>query len=174
MQQYNSTARWLHWSLGICFILLLAVGFFMQQMANSDLKWQIYAMHKSFGLTVLALMTFRIYWRLSHKAPALPNTVSNMEKVLAHISHGFLYIAGILMPVSGWVMSVASKHVPVWFGFFEASLPIDPSKPLAKLASAWHYWTAWVFMGLIISHIFAAFYHGVDKNGIIWRMWKKS
>ncbi len=49
-------ARTLHWIMAVLIIGLGIVGLYMSDLPNSPQKIKIYALHKSFGLTVLALV----------------------------------------------------------------------------------------------------------------------
>ncbi|MDY0022967.1 cytochrome b, partial [Arenimonas caeni] len=66
----NTTERWggvsisIHWLTVLMVFALVVVGFVMQELPNSPTKIDVYAMHKSFGLTVLALTLLRLLWRL--------------------------------------------------------------------------------------------------------------
>ena len=57
----NSPERWgwfaqlLHWSIALLIIGLAAVGLVMGDLPNSPDKLKVFALHKSVGLTVLAL-----------------------------------------------------------------------------------------------------------------------
>lgn len=173
MAVYGRTTRWLHGVNALLIISLLIVGFWMTSLPRSELKWLIYGLHKSFGLTVLALMLFRLGWRLKEPWLALPQTMPSWQRILARLVHVALYVVGIVMPLSGWVMSVAARHDPKYFGLFVATLPIEPSRQLAGLAHDLHGWLAWLIIGLVLLHTSAALCHGLGSEGIIWRMWQK-
>ena len=173
MQSYDNISRKLHWLIGFIIIALIIVGFIMESMAKSPTRGIIYNLHKSFGVTILCLMIFRIIWKLNHTHPKLPNTIPRWQQIAAHITHGFLYLIGILMPLSGLLMSVSHGHPPNIFGLFILNFPNHWIKPYANFFSSSHSFLAWLFSLLIIMHIGAAFSHGINKNGIIWRMWKK-
>ena len=72
----NTAERWggvsiaLHWLTLLAIAGLVIVGFVMQELPNSPTKIQVYGLHKSFGLTVLALTVLRLLWRLVAGTPA--------------------------------------------------------------------------------------------------------
>jgi cytochrome b561 len=55
----NNSTRWghisigLHWLTAVLIVGLAVVGLIMTELPNSAFKMQVYALHKSFGLTVL-------------------------------------------------------------------------------------------------------------------------
>ena len=69
MSLKNRADRWgwvslgIHWLTLVMILGLATVGFLMQELANSPTKVQVYSLHKSIGLTVLALTVLRLLWR---------------------------------------------------------------------------------------------------------------
>ena len=173
MQTYDSTSKKLHWLIAAIIISLLIAGFIMGDLPKSPSRHLIYNLHKSFGTTVLLLMIIRIIWRLTHTPPKLPNTMPKWQVTGAHVTHGLLYLIGIIMPASGLLMSISHGHPPNIFGLFVINLPIPQTQQLADIFSTSHYLLGWLLSILIILHIGAAFSHGLNKNSIIWRMWSK-
>ena len=55
---------------------LLVAGMTMTRLhPGSALQFSLYQLHKSVGITVLALTLVRIGWRLAHRPPPLPPTM---------------------------------------------------------------------------------------------------
>lgn len=107
--------------------------------------------HVIAGLLTFALMLIRVFMRFTKGAPALPKEETAMMKMAAHATHGILYLALFLMPVSG---------AAAWFGQIE-------------LADTAHLTLKFVLLGFVALHITAALYHQfVLKNGLIKRMMK--
>lgn len=153
---YGSVSKILHWLVAIIIMSLIVAGFYMTNIPDSNTKWQIYGVHKAIGISVLIIAITRIAWRLCHTKPSLPVEYAKWQKIIAASMHGILYLITIIMPLSGWIMSIAANHVPSWFGLFELRLPIAPSKPLAKVASSAHEIIAWVLLACLFIHIGAA------------------
>ena len=61
---YGSIAKILHWVIGLFIIGLIAVGFIMSSMDPAPEKFELYGMHKAFGVIVLCLVAIRILWRI--------------------------------------------------------------------------------------------------------------
>ncbi|HVF35744.1 MAG TPA: cytochrome b, partial [Candidatus Saccharimonadia bacterium] len=124
MQLRNSDTSWgavhklLHWAIALAVIGLATVGWLMHEMPNSPDKIRIYALHKSVGLTVLALVVLRIAWRWSQPRPDLPATMRPWERRLAGLVHFGLYAVLVAMPLSGWLYNSASNFPLKWFGMF--------------------------------------------------------
>lgn len=68
-----------------------------------------FSFHAAVGVLILILMIWRIWLRVSHGVPALPKSEPAWSRILAHSVQGLLYLALILLPLSGsaaWVLGV--------------------------------------------------------------------
>jgi len=156
--------------MSIMILSLLAVGLTMTSMDDSDLKWQIYEMHKSFGLLVLLLFPMRLTWRLMNASPHL-DMIPKWEQHAAKSVHWLLYFGMLLMPLSGWIMATASGYTPAFFGLFDVPAPVDLNEGTAQLSLAIHHYGAWTLIALLSLHLAAATKaHWLDKNNILKRM----
>ena len=156
---YPLAMRILHWLIALLIIGLLAVGFIMTSL-DRDSQWHgtLYHLHKSFGVTVLALAVVRLALRLTLPVPPLPSVIPAVERFLAHAGHWALYLFMFLMPVSGWIMSNSFGQPATWFGF---SLPriVTTDRVRGALASDIHYYGAWTLILLLAGHISAVLFH---------------
>src|SRR5436190_22018410 len=109
----NTAAQWgwvsvtLHWVTVLAIIGLALVGSNMGDMHNGPQKIQVFALHKSVGLTVLALTLLRLAWRLVAGAPAMV-PMPRWQRLAAHGSHVALYALLLAMPLSGWLYNSAA------------------------------------------------------------------
>ena len=169
--KYNCVSRLLHWVIALLILGLLAVGLYMADMDFSPFSVKLYGLHKATGIAVLALVIFRVIWRLKHTPPPLPESLPERDKRLAGVAHLALYILMFVMPISGWAMSSSYGFPVSFFGLF--TLPnISPAdKELAHTFHEIHEVAAYALMGIIALHILAALYHGVvRKDGVLQRM----
>jgi len=113
MQLRNTTERWgagakcLHWTLALAIFVMMVLGWIMTAWPKSPAKFEMYFVHKSLGIVILALMVLRLCWRLLNPTPRLPKTLKPYERVLAHGTHALLYLLLLAMPVSGWASPAA-------------------------------------------------------------------
>lgn len=170
---YGWLTKVFHWLVFLLVVGMIISGFLMTDVLAKSLKPQVYMIHKSFGLCILALMLIRISWMLINIRPQLPNHFPEWQRKLANSIHGLLYIALLAMPLSGWIMSTASNHIPTFFGWFAVPMPWMPlSKPLAEFAGETHEILAWTIVVLVSLHILAALkHHFIDKDFVLRRMW---
>jgi cytochrome b561 len=173
MQLRNSPDRWgavaqlLHWSMAALVISLVLLGLFMTEMPNSMDKLKLYALHKSLGLTVLALVILRLLWRLAGRRPAWPPHIPRWQRRLAGITHGLLYLLLLWMPLSGWLYNSASNFPLRWFNQFRVPALTGPDPELKALALAMHSWGFYLLAALFVLHAGAALkhhYHDRDRT----------
>jgi cytochrome b561 len=161
----NLTDRWgsvsigLHWLTFILILGLAPVGYLMQDLPNGPFKVQVFALHKSFGLTVLALSVLRLLWRLFAGAPAPVTNTPVWQNWLAGIVAGLMYLLLLLIPLSGWWFNSASGFPLKWFGLF--SLPkLGAYNPGIKdYAAEVHSDLFLILAALLVLHATAALWH---------------
>jgi len=192
VQRYTKTAIVLHWLIGLLIIAMLALGLWMHELpkeapktATFDLfNWGLYTLtmpepvsvrtfyfnlHKSIGITVMVLILLRFFWRLTHVAPAFPDTMKGWEKKLADLGHKALYLMMVVLPLSGFIMSVYSKWGILWFGMPLVKGLDNPA--LRDFFKEVHEISAWVIIVLIVLHVAAALKHKViDRDDVMKRM----
>ena len=91
-------------------------------------------LHRSVGLLILALMVFRIFWRLTHPPPPLPAGFPRLEAAAAHADHALLYVVFLVMPLTGLLNAAAAGHPVSFFGLF-AIPPLLPEDPASGAGS---------------------------------------
>jgi cytochrome b561 len=169
--KYTKGLVYLHWAIATVVILLLSVSFFLENFPK-DLRPTAIMLHKSLGLTVLALMGWRLYWLFKRGRPNLPDTMPCWEIGLARLVQYALYLLLIAMPLVGWMMCMFSNHPPIWFGLIPLSIPgIPQNAEWAQFLFQTHQIIAWVLIGLIGLHIAGALKHAlVDKDNVMESM----
>jgi cytochrome b561 len=170
---YGSITKIFHWIIGFSIIGLIAVGFTMSSMDPSPEKFELYGMHKAFGVTVLLLVTLRILWRFVNVTVHSAKGVPTILQLAAKAGHLFLYIFMLMMPISGVLMSRFGGYPVSVFNLF--TIPAAPEKnaKLAGLFHSIHEIAALGFAILILVHILAALYHHyIRKDTTLTRMMK--
>lgn len=172
IRRWGGVTKLLHWTIALLVIVLLGVGLWMIDLPISLDKVRVYALHKSTGVTVLALMLIRIAWRASEKSrPQMPLGMPAWERGAAVASHVLLYVALLVMPLSGWLFNSAANFPLQWFGWLSLPALSGPDPALKAFARAIHHWTAYTLIALLSLHVLAAFKHHVfDRNEILRRM----
>jgi cytochrome b561 len=126
-------------------------------------------LHKSIGVTLLALIAIRVLWRITHRPPAMLSSYKPWEKKLATAMHHSLYLLMVAMPVTGLIMAVNSKYGVMWFGIdFIEGLDNSTLRDLFKEA---HEIIGALLLIAVIVHILGALKHKfIDKDGTMKRM----
>lgn len=174
MLSYTKGSKVLHWLIAVVVILMLAVSFFLDDLPKAYAPLA-FTVHKSFGLSILALVLLRLFWLHYAGRPTLPKSVPAWERFLAKLVQYGLYVCLLLQPICGWIMSMAANRVPRFFGMFPLPLPgIPEDKNLAHFMANCHTVIAYVLISLIIVHIAAALkHHYIDKDGVLRSMLPK-
>jgi len=168
---YTRTAKSLHWLMAILFFGLLALGFYMHDLPLSPDKLKLYSWHKWAGVTVFLLVWLRLFWRVTHRPPALPESMPKLMQFAAHAGHLALYLLMIAIPLSGWLMSSAKGFQTVWFGVLPIPDLLGKDKELGALLAEVHEALNLLFVLVILGHVGAALkHHFIDKDDILTRM----
>ena len=168
---YTPVAKGLHWLMAALIIGLLVLGIYMHELPLSPEKLQLYSWHKWAGVTVFLLLWLRLLWRLSHRPPALPASMSTRMQWTAHAGHAVLYALMVLIPLSGWLMSSAKGFQTVWFGVLPIPDLIGKDKALGELLAQAHKLLNFLLMFTLSGHVGAALWHHfVLKDDTLRRM----
>jgi cytochrome b561 len=190
--RYTKTAIVLHWLIAIFIALMFVLGWFMAELPKEAPKqmaydlfdlgvytWQAaeeisprtfyFNLHKSLGLTVLALIVLRILWRITHTPPAALSSYKTIEKKVATATHHSLYLLMLAVPVTGLTMAINSKYGVKWFGI-DVIAGLD-NKPLRDFFECTHEFVGIVLLVLIGIHLLGALKHKfIDKDDTMSRM----
>ena len=169
--RYTRTAKALHWLMAILFFGLLALGFYMHDLPLSPDKLKLDSWHKWAGVSAFLLVWFRLFWRVTHRPPALPDSMPRVMQVAAHAGHFLLYALMLAIPLSGWLMSSAKGFQTVWFGILPIPDLLNKNKELGDLLQTVHMSLNLLFVATIVGHVGAALkHHFIDKDDILTRM----
>lgn len=176
-ENYTKVAIALHWIIAFAIIFMLALGMVMEDLPN-EMKFAAYQLHKSVGLTVLLLSFVRLFWRLSHPAPALPSGMKAWEITISKITHVAFYLLMIGLPMSGWaIVSSSPRNFPtIFFGLFEwPHLPvlseIENKEDVSHSFGEIHETLANLTIALLALHVGAALkHHIILKDDVLVRM----
>jgi cytochrome b561 len=170
-ERYTRTAIVLHWLIALLVIAQFAWGWWMQGIPKQPpgVRAEAFNLHKSVGLTILALMVVRILWRLGHRPPRLP-PMPPWQVWAARVTHGVLYAMLVIHPLAGYLGSEFSGYPVKYFGM---TLPSWAGKNVAlkDLLSVVHLATSWVIAAAVALHLAGALKHAVlDRDGLLARM----
>ncbi len=172
-EKYSKVAILFHWLIA----LLVIANFVLASMAEDlprEARGALMSPHKALGVTILLLSLLRLFWRLGHRPPALPDSIPAWQARLGRFVHILFYFLIIAVPLSGWIMASAHPKAPPvdFFGLFDATLPLSRDEGLAGIGHDAHEILTKPLFLLILLHIIAALKHQfADRLPFIQRMW---
>ncbi|OBS10968.1 cytochrome b [Acidihalobacter prosperus] len=175
LKDSNRRFGWLsitnHWLTATLVIVMLFVGFYMAGLPRGPEKLQMIGMHKSIGITILALAILRLFWRARNPMPDMLGNPPAWRHLAARTVQFSLLGLILLMPISGWIMSSAGGHPVSFFGLFTLPPLVDKSKALGEAFHEIHEILAFVIIALLVIHVLAALKHAfLDRDATLLRM----
>lgn len=186
--RYTTVAIALHWLTALAILAMIPMGWWMSEAIRDPdsqaTAYRVFQLHKSIGLTILGLTALRIGWRLTHRAPALPEDMKGWEAFLARATQFAFYGLLLALPLTGWLYVSAGWAVGVdralgvatsWFGLLPVphlpgvpDLATDVRRALAFQAMGAHSLMAWGAVVLVGLHAGAALkHHFIDRDSVL-------
>ncbi|UTW56705.1 cytochrome b [Kordiimonas sp. SCSIO 12610] len=171
-EAYNLVARLMHWIVAACVIGMFALGLWMVDLGYYD-PWRKDApeIHKSIGMILLAVMIFRLFWRMIKGVPEPLSSHSKLEKTGAHLAHIGLYGLLFAIMVTGYLISTADGRTISVFGLLDIPAFGSLFDNQEDIAGIVHFYLAVGVIALASLHALAALkHHFLDKDNTLMRM----
>ncbi len=160
----------IHWLMAWCYLLLFISGYGIMHIIpnQSALLAPGYDFHKSMGVLVMALVTWRVFvllrvwWqKYTRRSPRL--TPLWWRKVILHT---LLYLFMWAVPITGFYLS--NSFLANNVKFFGLVLPdFFPQKQAAlPVAGQLHFWFAYSFLALILLHT-------IEQQKVVKALWRR-
>ncbi|HEX7917280.1 cytochrome b [Rudaea sp.] len=171
-QHWGSLAKTFHWLVVLLILVQGVLGLYMVGLPKRPSSFWYYNLHKSIGMTVLALAVLRLAWRSFDARPSEPASTRHWQALGARAGHALLYILLFAVPLSGWWFDSVAKLRPLFFfGLFEIPSIAAANEDLKPLARETHEWLFWLLVAVALGHAAMAFVHQfVNKDGTLSRM----
>lgn len=169
--RFGLTTRLNHWINAALVIGVIGLGIYMVDLPREPATFELYNIHKSLGVLLLALIIWRFIWlKLSPNPALLPS--KPWEQKLAHSVRGLLYLALVIAPLSGWLMSNSGGHAVNFFHLFELPTLVSESEAINAVVKPIHVITGKILLPiLILLHIAGAIkHHVIYKDATLKRM----
>ncbi|MBW8822638.1 MAG: cytochrome b [Xanthomonadales bacterium] len=169
--EWGGVSKTLHWLIVVLIIVMGYLGLTMVDLPISPHKIATYALHKSIGLTLLALVALRLLWRLHAGAPAEIAATPRWQRIAATLTHWALYALLLAMPISGWIVNSAAGFPLQWFGMFNLPAIVGRNHGLHEQMAEVHEFLFWTLVSLATLHALAAIYHHfIQRDATLARM----
>jgi cytochrome b561 len=167
---YGTTAKTLHWLIVALLTIQFPLGWLMPEIHHGMKPGGAMTFHISFGITILALMTFRFIWRITH--PVAPErSLPLWQRFISEAVHWSLYALVFATTMTGWLL--ASHRGWSVSLFFAIPLPMLTKEAalLGGSVATWHGMAESALFFLIGSHVAAAMAHTfIFRDRIMQRM----
>ena len=167
--RFSGVNQTFHWLTVVLMMAILPVAWIMTSLPkDAPTRDAWFTVHKTLGLSILAVTVLRILWRFVDVPPRMSGLVGTFNRISGHIVHGLLFIVLIVMPISGYLLSTFAGKAPVLFGLWQVPALVAPDKAAAKVAGAIHVLTQWAVYALIILHVGGVAFHTVfGRQGVL-------
>lgn len=166
---WGAIAKAFHWLLALAILGNGVFGLAMDLARGPMQKIQWLALHKSIGLTVLALMLLRLAWRGFDRRPR-EAPMPAWQRFAARTTHAALYVLALAIPLTGWWFnSVAGKPLQ-WFKQFNLPALAAQSDALVGVAHAVHKALFLLLALIVVLHVAAAVRHHLADHDVLRRM----
>lgn len=166
---YPSLIRTLHWIMAAGFAAVWITGVLTINLEGLGSEaWDrrqefVRDLHKSLGLTLVALAVVRVFARWLLRLPALPAAIPARERQLAHVGHATLYILIFLAGATGLAIADLQEYGNAYFGISLPQIFPTRSSVLGWRVDPWayvlHAAIAYGLLVVVIGHVTAVFLH---------------
>ncbi|TMV73148.1 cytochrome b [Thioclava sp. BHET1] len=164
-ERFGLTSITLHWIIGLLFLFQILLGYVAGDLVKDRaLHNELFTLHKSLGLLVLALAAVRLVWWALTPKPGPVRGTTRLEALAASLVKWGLMAATVIVPLLGWAMVSRRGGVSI-YGLFEMpALPIPANRALHEVLENGHIYLAYLAGAVACLHILAAFRHHLVKR----------
>jgi cytochrome b561 len=173
--RYTGTAIALHWLVALLLLGQFAFGLALEDIPRGTPARGWYVnLHKSTGILIGLLIVLRIGWRLTHRAPPLPEAMPGWQRRAARFSHFALYLSMVMLPLSGYLASNFSKHGIKFFNVAHWTPWGPDDKTLYTVFNQTHHLAAALLATFVAVHLLGVAKHMlIDRDDLLLRMWPR-
>ena len=175
--RYGRVAMVLHWLTALLILAAFPLGMIAnawpyETSAQFAVKADLFSVHKTLGIAAFLAAILRILWALTQTRPVALHPERRAERFMAEAVHWSLYIAMLVVPLSGWVHHAATTGFAPILWPLPQGLPFVPqSVDLAEATGAVHWVFTRVLAASVLLHIGGALkHHYLDRDDTLRRM----
>ena len=156
LTEYGIISKIFHWLSAAVLIVQIPLGFFLVHMDFNEKRLTIESIHVTLGLSIFYLTLLRLIYKTFNPTPALQNSIFPGQKIIAKLNHIFLYIAILVITISGALKKLYNGEELDMFFF---NLEIKDNFELAEIFYEVHIIGNYTLVALITLHISAVIIH---------------
>ena len=169
-RHYSHAMMALHWTTATLIVTVVVLSWVFPHGPARETSIEL-LLHRSFGLTILALTLVRVIVGRLTAAPAEDADVPWIEAAAARVTHGLLYAILLAMPVTGFLWTAARGDGVDVFGLFSIPPIMAPSDTLRGIVRLIHSAGQYAVYAVVGLHASAAVFHWVvRRDGVMARM----
>jgi cytochrome b561 len=173
---WSPAQRRLHWSIAALVFAGAALGLRMVAVPFEELllKFLLYQLHKTIGLTVLGLALAQIVLHHRRGRPAWPPDMPRWQRSAASMTHVALLALLIATPMLGYfTAATAPARIPTLFlGLVPVPHIVGTSRSWFEILRRMHLALALLILALAAVHAGAAINHQLHGRRVLSRMWR--
>ena len=172
LHRYSTLAAFWHWLAAALVIAQFTTGYLFHEVyaRGSEARSGMFEWHKTIGAALILVVILRLATRFVSAAPEQPQRLPAWERSAATISHVFLYIFLVAIPLGGLMaVSDGKAWIDLKFGLAFPAVP-GISERVAEWAGEAHATYVWAFGALLVVHLLAAIYHQTRRDPAAGRM----
>jgi len=166
-QSWSLAVRLLHWLTVVALAAQLAVAFGpMAGPGMAPMNWL--PLHMSIGVTVIAMILLRLFWRVFTKVPVRP--LPRPVRFAGALVHACLYVTILAVLITGWLGYRPMPFMPPARLFGSLPVPLAPTMGglSARAFAVLHAKLVWLLLGLVGVHVLAALAHAaLLRDGVM-------
>lgn len=172
--QYGLVVRIVHWGMAAAIFGMFGLGLWMRSLDYYSPWYKTGPdLHRSIGMVLLAILIFRLLWRLIEQQPS-EDHLKPWERTISLIVHRVFYLILFTLMIAGYLISTVDGRPIDVFGLVSVP-PVIERKGLEDIAGFVHEYLAYGLMALAGVHAAAALkHHFLDRDVTLRRMWFSS
>jgi cytochrome b561 len=171
--RYDNGAIAFHWIMVVLIVAVGILGLLHDSWPKGTSAFWI-NIHAITGLLVWALVMARLWWRITHRPPALPPESGEFSRRFSYPVHLLLYVLIFVIPILGIVTFIWHGRV-FDFGLFRVAFGVRRDRAIFHPTEEIHGYLAYALFALIGIHVLAALWHHFfRRDRILARMWPPS
>ena len=161
LTEYGLISKLLHWISAILLFIQIPLGFYLVDLDFGQERLDTENIHVIIGLTIFYLVILRLLFKIINPTPKLNPDIFKGQKILAKINHVLLYIAILIISISGILKKLFNGETLI---IMFKEIKIQDNFELSDFFYDVHIVSNYFIIILISIHIVAVILHKIFFN----------